>query len=110
MPTRKCPEEPKTDQGSGPRIIAHFLPQAWINDVAVAVDPEGPTSFDVTNLLDAWSDDEPRDPQRDEELLRLSSAAPDWIRNWNGPYELRLSLDTSSHEPEVGFTAFRSDG
>jgi hypothetical protein len=33
----------------GKRVIAHFQPQAWINDHAVDID--GAYEFDVTNLI-----------------------------------------------------------
>jgi hypothetical protein len=36
----------------GPRIVAKFRPQAWINDYAVDVD--GGYDFDATELLLSW--------------------------------------------------------
>mgnify|MGYP001597314909 CR=1 FL=1 len=56
------------------RIIAEFVPQAWVNDYAVTVDPEGETEFDVTDRIVAMGreaalkikdDDYPSDHLRD---------------------------------------------
>ena len=38
------------------KILATFHPQAWINDCAVEVDPEGPTEFDVSAEVRCVSD------------------------------------------------------
>jgi hypothetical protein len=38
-----------------PRIVAHFRPQAWINDYAIDVD--GSYDFDATDLLLNWPKD-----------------------------------------------------
>jgi hypothetical protein len=75
------------------RVIARFHPQAWINDVAVPVDPEGPTEFDVTDHIltigrrralrlvdDAWDTDE----------MRALPCAPQWIREWSGPFYITV--------------------
>ncbi|MEE9481799.1 hypothetical protein [Methylobacterium ajmalii] len=73
--------------------MAYFVPQAWINDYAVDADPEGETDFDVAPELkamgreDAMNLDSLHDV-RDE--LRNAAAAPDWVKEWSGPYEVRL--------------------
>ncbi len=70
------------------RIIARFQPQAWANDNALDVDPEGPTEWDVTDsILEmgkrkalALDDDDGTD------ILRELLSAPEWVRNWSGPF------------------------
>lgn len=75
------------------RIIAEFVPQAWINDCAVQVDPEGPTTFDVTDEVVAMGESVAitlRDDQHETDTLRFAAAAPDWIREWHGPFYIRI--------------------
>lgn len=42
--------EPGAEPDGGPRVIAHFQPQAWINDYAVDID--GAYKFDVTKQIE----------------------------------------------------------
>jgi hypothetical protein len=74
-------------------IECTFVPQAWIRDNAVSVDPEGPTRWfipmaEVTQLTGVTDmnkmDDDPF--ARDE--LRRSRHAPQWIKDWSGPFEI----------------------
>jgi hypothetical protein len=72
-----------------PRIIATFFPQAWQNDHAIDVDPEGETTFDVTDAVLAMGRERalqllPTNVESD--TLKDSADAPDWIRTWRGPY------------------------
>jgi hypothetical protein len=89
------------------RIIATFAPQAWVNDYAVSIDPEGPTRWDVTDFVTAnnsrevilemeWS------TSRFTELDRLQEdpAAPEWIREWSGPFDLSISGAADYYEQE----------
>jgi hypothetical protein len=74
---------------------ARFFPQAWINDYAVNVDPAGPSVWQVTpeflvELLGTF-----RVPERcfvanelESDYLRNDPAAPEWIRKWQGPFEV----------------------
>lgn len=69
-------------------VTADFLAQAWVHDWALAVDPEGDTSWTI--------DPDEIDPrQRDFDYLQNSRHAPAWVRNWNGPFEITLSFETS---------------
>lgn len=71
------------------RIIAVFHPQAWQNDYAVDVDPEGPVEFDVTDEVMragkevslTWVDDD-----YTTDALRTIESAPQWIQDWSGPF------------------------
>jgi hypothetical protein len=64
-----------------------FVAQAWINNYAVECDPEGPTTFlvpdsDVTAKMhdDAGARDD----------LRAHDNAPEWVREWSGPFECEI--------------------
>ncbi len=94
-----------------PGWIARFVPQAWSNDVAFDVDPEGETDWLVTAAdVNAAL---PRDVQGagvvdahlvpgwitiyvesatggNPDLLRQHQAAPEWIRGWRGPFYVKL--------------------
>jgi hypothetical protein len=76
------------------RIIAIFHPQAWINDYAYAVDPEGDTRFDVTDTVIELGKElalEIEDDRQESDNLRFSPNAPEWIRNWSGPFYVEVA-------------------
>ena len=67
--------------------IAEFLPQAWIKDDAVEVDAEGPRTWEIGDLTKQQIgllhlDSETRDN------LRFHPNAPQWVRDWDGPFEI----------------------
>lgn len=75
-----------------PRFIATFTPQAWVNDYAMTVDPEGPTEWET--VFDGLTDE-----QREEilygghdafDLLKSDPDAPVWVRDWSGPFEIHI--------------------
>lgn len=70
-----------------PAIMATFLPQAWVNDHAIEVDPEGETTFDVTEVVahDIFSY-----PDNSYDSDDLRNLGPDWIKNWHGPFEITV--------------------
>ena len=80
--------EPIPDGGepepTGPMITVTFRPQAWQNDWAVSVDPEGPTTWQVpvSRLagvsMETYASDH----------LRHDPQAPKWCKNWPGPFEV----------------------
>jgi hypothetical protein len=75
------------------RIIAEFVPQAWVRDYAIEVDPEGPTEWDVTETIIAMGRDEALamvDDDYPSDNLRDSPDAPKWIRDWSGPFYVRI--------------------
>jgi hypothetical protein len=64
-----------------------FTPQAWVNDYAVEVDAQGPTS---------WSADIPEgihDNSDEADELGRAPEAPEWIRNWHGPSEVQIEYE-----------------
>lgn len=84
----------ETDDRAAPQtVVLRFMPQAWIRDDAVAVDPEHPDTWDVplSLLLERfptvqdWNDEA---SERDD--MRLEGNAPAWVRNWSGPFEIEL--------------------
>lgn len=66
-------------------LTATFRPEAWQNDYAIPVDPEGETSWTV----DA---DELEPDQSDLDYLSQSRRAPAWVKDWGGPYEVDLEI------------------
>lgn len=74
-------------------ILARFHPEAWINDEAVEVDPEGPTTWDVTEHICAMPREVAlalRDNRENTDALCELPNVPEWIRNWNGPYRVEV--------------------
>lgn len=73
---------------------ATFRPQAWINNYAVDVDPQGPTTWDVSaehlqyliQTLGAKDFDLVFESSYESDLVREDPAAPEWVRNWTGPF------------------------
>lgn len=59
-----------------------FVPQAWVQDLAVEVDPEGPDEFDVeSSELRSLKPD-----TFESDDLRTHPNAPSWVRAWRGPF------------------------
>lgn len=94
------------------RLEARFVPQAWVNDYAIDVDPEGDTRWDVT---DAFNELEAHYQARllaeiaehgealdNDDALAGDPAAPEWIRNWSGPFSLWVSYTDNGPADSVG--------
>jgi hypothetical protein len=70
-----------------------FWPQAWQNDYAIDVDPEGEVRFGI-------GDEEAADARKeidrrggfgvDLDHFINHPNAPEWIRNWHGPFYFDL--------------------
>ncbi|MBS0503169.1 MAG: hypothetical protein JSS55_05065 [Proteobacteria bacterium] len=70
--------------------LVRFYPQAWVNDYAMAVDPEGETLWDVGDVAAGLkSNSDETDGFRDH------PNAPDWVREWRGPYYIEMLCDTA---------------
>lgn len=73
------------------RYIATFRPQAWIRDNAVEVDPDGETQWDCTEFIAAaspeWREATLSRGKDYDDILREDPAAPEWVRNWRGPFD-----------------------
>jgi hypothetical protein len=90
-------EDPKDFlQRLAPRgYVAHFHPQAWVNDYAVDVDPQGPTTWDVTDYIVKL---EPKLRAKtlagntyESDALRELPNAPRWTAEWSGPFYVEVS-------------------
>jgi len=71
------------------RIIATFHPQAWVNNHALDVDPEGECQFDVTDFIYAFGEITARtirDYDDSSDDLAALPSVPEWIRTWPGPF------------------------
>jgi hypothetical protein len=85
-----------------PSYVAHFTPEAWVNDNAVEVDPEGAQEWDCTTFVGERQDyfgrlfaDEGGDPSGAgvidaSDTLVYDPAAPEWVRAWSGPFTIRV--------------------
>lgn len=82
-------------------VRATFRPEAWQNDVAIEVDPEGPVEWDVTDAF--W---ELTDRQRlqilgevgayvfndNEDWFHDTPGQPEWARQWGGPFTIEIEV------------------
>jgi hypothetical protein len=95
------------------RYIATFQPQAWQNDYAIPVDPEGTTSWDCTAFVGEpanadYFDTETRQEIYEEiggwvdkdDVLKGDPAAPQWIRDWQGPFTITVAHHSAHNIPE----------
>lgn len=90
------------------KFIAEFAPQAWQNDYAIPVDPEGDTKWDATSFVEGMlRGDEPgldKEQARDwlqrtlqsgdiDDILAQDPQAPAWVRDWSGPFDTYLEIE-----------------
>lgn len=64
---------------------AIFHPQAWINDYAVEVDAEGETEWECGDVPADMRDDD-----YDSDDLRFHENAPQWVKDWSGPFYVEI--------------------
>lgn len=92
------PGECEAHDNRGATYVARFNPQAWINDYAIEVDPEGEQEWDVTRAFNRLRPDYRRKMldeifDRGEALdrhdyLKEDPHAPEWVREWRGPFDI----------------------
>lgn len=72
-------------------VTVRFVPQAWIKNYATEADPEGATTFEVP-VHAAQDADGSWLPDHDyaSDVLREHDSAPEWIRNWSGPFDVEI--------------------
>lgn len=100
------------------RIFATFNAQAWLNDYAIDIDPQGDTVWDVTDEILAMPEHERvalRDDQYNTDDLRFSENAPQWVQDWGGPFYISVTDSIESYYdvitcPNCGITAALNDG
>ena len=63
-----------------------FHPQAWSNEYAIDVDPEGPTEFEVPDAEVAGLEDD----TYESDELRDHDNAPRWMADWSGPFYISI--------------------
>ena len=95
-----------------PRFIAVFRPQAWANDYAVDVEPEGPARWEVTGHLRSLNAEERAKVlaghDYESDALRELPGAPQWVQDWTGPFEVDVfELRSLSAEDRAVFEARR---
>jgi len=75
---------------------ATFHPQAWwVGDNAIEVDPQGATEWDVSpsylaSLVAQHGDEALEDSTYPSDELHHDTAAPEWVRDWSGPFYVSL--------------------
>ena len=74
------------------RVIAVFVPQQWVNDLAIRVDPKGEDSWDVTEIIEAMGAEALllEDDQYETDDLRDAPNAPQWVKDWEGPFYVQV--------------------
>lgn len=75
------------------KIIARFYPQAWIDNSAVTVDPEGDVTWDATRdvlSLELKRIQQLEDDTDASDRLRQDLAAPEWVKTWDGPLYVKV--------------------
>lgn len=78
----------------GPRVIAHFQPQAWVKDYAIDVDASGETEWDITAEIVAMDPKQAQDIEDDSnesDAFTGSKSAPAFVRDWSGPYHVSVA-------------------
>ncbi len=98
------------------QFVATFVPQAWVNDYAIDVDPEGPTEWDATVAFQQlpWQYRERLEAAMNargsaldaDDRLQTDPRAPEWVRAWSGPFSLYVRME---YVDERLFTSARRD-
>jgi|GEM_PF-6798142 hypothetical protein len=93
--------------------IAQFHPQAWINDNATIVDCEGPAFFDVTEVVEACRGVKEKEALLEtdsdaSDALRDAPTAPRWMRDWDGPFYIKVHEKQFCSEDEWRNLSFRA--
>jgi hypothetical protein len=105
---------------------ARFQPEAWVNNCAIPVDPEGPVSWDCTEYARQYAAyladcarrrgeafDDGFGVLDNDDLFKGDPAAPAWVRDWRGPFTIRILTPacpdggTCHHQCKVAGPCFR---
>lgn len=79
---------------------AIFVPQAWMDDNAVDVDPEGETTFDITPEVESMGKERAlaiKDNTDASDVFQYAAHAPKWIKHWSGPFYIRMAESVAEH-------------
>lgn len=67
-----------------------FWPQAWVNDYAIDVDPQGDQTWEASagylSAMRELGDQAFESSTYESDEWRNDPAAPEWVREWQGPY------------------------
>lgn len=74
------------DGGHGDFVELEFVPQVWVNDTAMRVDPPGKATFKVPIELVRGV----RHYSYDSDALRDHPNCPKWAQDWDGPFEVEI--------------------
>lgn len=89
-----------TPGGSGPRIMAQFRPQTLVGDGCYDADPLGSDQIDVTYELKLMGEQAVRtmeDSDDEAEALKDAVRAPEWVREWYGPFGVAVRDAAAEH-------------
>ena len=82
-----------------PKYSAKFQAEAWINDHAVSVDPEGETEWDCTSFVEKhWTLEHIEAALESFAItdeLKHDPDAPEWVKKWSGPFTITFNVDWS---------------
>lgn len=88
---------PAGSDATGGRYRASFTAQAWVRDYAMDVDPQGETSWVVSDEYTASAArivaDDPVDGLDTDDVLKSDPAAPAWVREWAGPFSIHVTAN-----------------
>lgn len=82
----------------------HFRPEAWVNDYATEVDPEGPQTWDVTPATAAQINTS----TSDLDFVKDDPNAPQWVRAWPGPFTITVLTPGSDEGSPAPSPAWRT--
>lgn len=88
----------------GPRVIAHFQPQAWVKDYAIDVDASGETEWDITAEIIAMDPEKAQDIKDDSDesdAFTGSKSAPAFVRDWSGPYHVSVADQIEAYFEQI---------
>lgn len=112
--TGEKPFPVRESQLRDPRYVARFTPESRVNDQAAEADPDGPQEWDCTEYarrnrdylarLEAHSEplDQPGGAVDNDEVFKDDPAAPAWVRDWHGPFTIRITRKPTGEDAGPG--------
>lgn len=78
-------------------IILTFIPQVWMNNYAITVDPQGETQWQpspewTARMFEMHGDAALESMTYESDEWRQDEAAPEWVRDWSGPFEVHVKI------------------
>jgi hypothetical protein len=70
--------------------VVRFTPEAWQNDYAVEVDPEGDVEWRVTPGTAESVAATVKIGSTDLDFVKYDTNAPRWIKEWSGPFTITV--------------------